>query len=84
VFEAHWDDLISGWLTQDGEGQPAAKHTDQVPLESLLGTNKVPAKVMVQVKKAWDKASGAGKVNKREPWKLIEEMAAAYLGGKKE
>jgi hypothetical protein len=81
VFENHLTDLAAGWLGNDDEGNPALKAQphQKVPIESLFGTNKVPARLGLLLKRCLDKASAEGKASKLESWRVLEEMAGAYL-----
>jgi len=79
VFERHLTDLAEGWLGRNPEAEPETplskpKHHQRVPLAGVLGTDKVPAKLAVLLKRAVEH-SGKG------PLEALEAMAHKYLAG---
>lgn len=76
IFERHKTDLTEGWCGKDGE----LKHKKWVPMDSVFGTDEVPAEAAMTIKRAVDKAMSQGDVSKKNMWQIIEYWAADYLG----
>ncbi len=74
VFEDHLEDLPAGWV-----GPEKPKHTGRVPLASVFGTDKVPAKTALVLKQALDRMLAKGEVEKKDSAKALELMAHKYL-----
>lgn len=78
VFERHLEDLKEGWLdAETGE----AKHNEWVPLASIIGTDRVPAKAAAIIDRAVQKLLSSGDVTAKNKWQALEYLAAEYLGG---
>lgn len=69
-------------ITQLQEGYEAQEHDKSwVPIETVLGRRKIPAKAAKLLAKALDKMQGRGEIKKEELWAGLEHLAGAYLGG---
>ncbi|USK72668.1 ParB/RepB/Spo0J family partition protein [Peribacillus asahii] len=77
IFERHQEDLLSGFLDEDGE----ATHKNAVPLSSVFGTDFIPAESLAVIKKAVDKMLSKGDVEKHNKWEALEHWARNYLSG---
>jgi hypothetical protein len=79
VFEAHLDDLRDGWFDPADGG---IKHDKWIPVESLLGTRRMPAESAAIVAQAMDKMKRQGDLGPdMQPWRALEFLAAEYLAG---
>ena len=74
VFERNLTDLQSGWF-QDG----AAKHNGQVPLATVFGTDKVPARVACLLKECCAKMISQGLLDSAATGCALEVLAERFL-----
>src|SRR5947207_1777912 len=74
VFEDHLTDLQAGWV-----GAEKPKHTGRVPLASVFGTDKVPARTALVLKQALERMLARGEVEKQDLLKALELLAQQYL-----
>lgn len=74
VFERHLTDLQPGWCN-DG----TAKHKGQVPLATVFGTDKVPARVGCLLKEACAKMMGQGLIESADAGRTLEVLAERFL-----
>lgn len=77
VFERHKDDLLDGFLDENGD----AKHGGWIPLDVLLGTQFIPAGAAAVIKRAMDELATEGDIDPQNRWRTLEYLAAEYLGG---
>jgi len=77
IYNTHKSALQAGYLDENGE----ALHNNWVPLSSILGTSKIPAKAAAIVKRAVDKMIDDGVLKKKNAWQAIELLSADYVAG---
>jgi hypothetical protein len=52
-----------------------------VALRDLFGASMIPADAAKLIKEAVQRMEGEGHVTRKDRWKALERLAAAYLGG---
>jgi hypothetical protein len=75
VFEHHLTDLQSGWRNEDG----TAKHKGQVPLATLSGTYRVPARFACLLRGCCAKMRDEGVVDAADAERTLDVLAEGYL-----
>lgn len=70
LFERNKEQLREGYLNGDGE----ALHAGWVPLSSIFGVSKIPAKTAARLAKVAERIAGENDLPKGERWKVIELM----------
>ena len=75
VFNAHLDDLVEGWINPSGQ----LRHTHEVPIASVFGSDALEAKRAAIVKRAVDKMVEQGTVPKGNPIEALELWATTWL-----
>jgi hypothetical protein len=78
VFERHLTDLQPGWF-QDG----SAKHKEQVPLATVFGTDKVPARVACLLQEVCAKMKADGLLDCVDAGGTLEVLAERFLAAEK-
>ena len=74
LLSRNMDQLAEAWIDSDNDKA-------WVPIESVLGRNKVPAGVAKLLKKALDKMIGRQEISSKELWKGLEVLAERYIQG---
>jgi hypothetical protein len=74
IFENHLNDLSVGW---DGPEKP--RHAGLVPLASVFGTDKIPSKTALGLKKVVDGMVQKGEVPYNQREKSLELLCQHYL-----
>lgn len=74
LLSRNMDQLSEGWYD-------TATDKQWVPIESVIGRNKIPAGTAKILKKALDKMVGSQKISSKELWKGLEAMAEKYVKG---
>lgn len=77
VFQRHIEELQDGYLDEEGE----AIHNNWVPLQTLLGTDKIPAKSASIIHRALEKMMSEGDITNQNKWQAFEYLSADYLSG---
>ena len=67
--------LAEGWIE-------TAADKAWVPIESVIGRNKIPAATAKVIRKALDRMVGKQEISSKELWKGLEAMAESYISGK--
>ena len=74
LLSRNMDQLAEGWMD-------TANDKSWVPIESVIGRNKVPVSTAKMLKKALDKMVGSQKISGKELWKGLEALAERYVKG---
>lgn len=67
------DQLSEAWVDSDNDKM-------WVPIETVIGRNKIPTGIAKLLKKALDKMVGSQKIKSKELWSGLEILAQTYLG----
>lgn len=73
LLTRNMDQLAEAWMDTDND-------KNWVPIESVIGRNKIPAGSAKLVKKALDKMAGSQMIGSKNLWKGLEIMAETFLG----
>ena len=74
VFERNMAQLSEAWENTDDNKR-------WVPIESVIGRNKIPAGSAKVIRKAPDRMAGKGDMAARNLWQGLEYLCADYLSG---
>ncbi len=74
LLSRNMDQLSEGW-------EDTANEKSWVPIESVIGRNKIPASAAKIIKKSLDKMIGGQKISSKERWKGLEIMAQQFIKG---
>ena len=77
VFEENMGRLAEAWQDSD----PAEDNKRWVPIESIIGKNKIPAGAAKIIRKALDRMVGKGDLTNKNLWQGLEYLCADYLSG---
>lgn len=77
VVSRHLDDLVEGWCGPDG----SVLHNGWVPLSTVLGAGKMPAKGAAVIKRALEVMVSRGEVESSSRWEALVRWADGYLQG---
>ena len=77
VFEDNLHRLAEAWM----DGDPAEDNKRWVPIESVVGRNKIPAGSAKVIRRALDRMAGKGDIAARNLWQGLEYLCADYLSG---
>lgn len=78
VFRDHVEDLQDHWLDR---GTWQVRHKGYVPIETLFGTDTMPAEAAAVVAQALSTMVSRGDLEQRSLWLALERWAADYLAG---
>lgn len=77
VFQKHVGELTEGWV--DEYNELLHERPGWVPIATVFGHHKLPAKSLLKVKKAIDHLVGSGQVPAHKQWEALPLIAEAYL-----
>lgn len=72
LLSRNMDQLSEAWVDSDSD-------KSWVPVESVIGRNKIPSGTAKLLKKALDKMVGSQKIKSKELWKGLELLAQGFL-----
>lgn len=72
LLSRNMDQLSEAWVDSDSD-------KSWVPIESVIGRNKIPSGTAKLLKKALDKMVGSQKIKSKELWKGLELLAQGFL-----
>jgi hypothetical protein len=75
LFERHAQELSAGW-----EKEPEGRDR-WVPLQTIIGTTRVPVSAAKVIRKAVEKMVNRGDVSRDAQWQVLEFLCAEYLAG---
>jgi hypothetical protein len=70
IVRKHRHEFAAGWLDEDGE----LVHKGSVPIASVLGSDRIPAKVAALLKKRLDPIAGRNEIPPAEMWRALEKL----------
>lgn len=71
----HIEELSEGWFDP---GTDEVLHRQRVPLDTVLGTDKVPAEMAARLKKLIDRAVSQQRLDSKEKWRILEHLMESY------
>jgi hypothetical protein len=77
LFERNKEQLREGYLNPKGE----TLHAGWVPLSSIFGVSKVPAKTAARLAKVAERIAGENDLPKGERWKVLDILSERSLNG---
>ena len=77
VFEENIWRLAEVWQNSD----PSEDNKRWVPIESVIGRNKIPSGAAKIIRKALDRMVGKGDLTNKNLWQGLEYLCADYLSG---
>lgn len=78
LVNANLDIMSKAWY--DEETQTTERQRDWVPIASILNQDKLPPMTGAMLKKATDRLISQGEITRNEKYKVIEHLAAEFLG----
>jgi len=77
LFECNKEQLREGYLNAEGE----TLHAGWVPLASIFGVSKIPARSAARLSKVAERIAGENDLPKGERWKVLDLIAEKMLNG---
>ncbi len=76
IFSRHLDDLREGFLDEEGFALDRKRY---VPLDTVLGTNAIPAEVAAKLNKVIEQLVSKGEIDKTKRWQALDKILSVHL-----